>query len=60
METKNILQKVRGKDHGTQPREHPCIWKEAEQSCDVLEATVYTQTCASGGGHGCGEGETVM
>lgn len=53
-------QKGEPKDHGTQQREHPCIWKKAEQSCDVPEATVYTQTCASGGGHGCGKVETVM
>lgn len=60
METKNILQEVRDKDQGPQPKELPCIWKKAKQSCDVSEAIVYTLTCASGGGHGCGEVETVM
>ena len=59
-ETKKIFQEVKDKGQGPKLRELPCIWKKAKQSCDVPEAIVYTQACASGGGHCGGEIETVM
>lgn len=59
METKNILQEVRDKTQDSQARQLPCIWKKAEQSCDVSEAMVCRLVSVMGG-HASVEVGTVM
>ena len=54
MKTKKVLQEVRDKGQGSQPRELPGI-ERSQKYCDVPKVIIYTHLCQCGG-----EVQTVM